>query len=190
MIQFRPIGVFGPSFVGKTTFVRYLASNPAFRRATIWTTRSRRPGEQDQCVSFTTESLLLGKKLDSRWIVQHIGPYVYAIDTQQCEQILREAHLLIEIAPSTREVFERNFTNLLSVKLWPDNFGVLESLLKITTERPLKERIDRIQSNRDDADESLCADLEFIVKRFEDNQRRVEQWRDMELKLLTRLQQP
>jgi guanylate kinase len=184
----RTIGIFGPSYVGKTTFVHHLAGSGYFRHVPVLTTRPPRDDEIGSGTFFVSEADLRAKVATGKWLTSRIGSYLYGFDLDLCIALNKEHHVIFEIAPTTKTAFQRELPELITVLLWPADFEQLQAELSRAFERPSIERAERLRRNEQDARAGLDADLTLYVERLSNAAARDAQWDAMEGKILASLE--
>lgn len=146
--MFRRIGIFGPSYVGKSTFVRSLIVHGGYVRAPLATTRPPRAGECEPNVTFVNDGTMATFHADCRFIVQRIGPYEYAVDLRALEAAAQGSNIVIDLAPTTVSSFIAVVPDLLTVLLWPLDFDVMQRALRRDPARPPHERRLRFRATK------------------------------------------
>lgn len=185
--MFQPVGIFGPSYVGKTSFGRYLVEHGPFRRLPLWTSRPPRIVENDPDVRFTTEEHLLDLSHDEKWVVNRIGPHYYAMNLEECYKMLDDSHVIVGLTTGIKESVKRRLPTLFTVLLWPEDFDALQRELAQTSEREMRDRQVRLAMNVGDTMADLTADLVLEIARHTDMTQRLGHFAALEKNLLARL---
>jgi guanylate kinase len=187
--RFLPIGIFGPSYVGKTSFGRYLVESGSFKRLPIWTSRPPRIVENDPDVRFTTEEQILPLEQDETWLVNKIGPHYYAMNLEECRSLLSDSHVIVGLTTGTKESIKRRLPSLFTVLLWPEDFDALQKELERSAEREIRDRQVRLAMNIGDTMADLNADLVLEITRHADTTKRLAHFAELKQTLLARLRQ-
>jgi guanylate kinase len=187
--RFLPVGMFGPSYVGKTCFGRYLVESGPFRRLPIWTSRPPRIVENDPDVRFTTEDKLIPLEQDEMWLVNKIGPHYYAMSLEECRSMLNDSHVIVGLTTGTKNSIKRRLPSLFTVLLWPENFDALQKELAQTSEREMNDREVRLAMNIGDTMADLSADLVLGMARHADIKKRQAHFAALKETLLVKLKQ-
>lgn len=185
--RFLPIGIFGPSYVGKTCFGRYLVESGPFRRLPIWTSRPPRIVENDPDVRLTTEGQLIALSQDEMWLVNKIGPHYYAMSLEEYHCMLRDSHVIVGLTTGIKESVKRRLPALFTVLLWPEDFDALQKELAQTSEREMSDRQVRLAMNVGDRMADLSADLVLEMARHADLTERLAHFAALKETLLARL---
>lgn len=187
--RFLPVGMFGPSYVGKTCFGRYLVQSGPFRRLPIWTSRPPRIVENDPDVRFTTEDKLVTLEQDELWLVNKIGPHYYAMSLEECRSMLNDSHVIVGLTTGTKEPIKRRLPSLFTVLVWPEDFDALQQELAQTSERETSDREVRLAMNIGDTMADLSADLVLEMARHADLTERLAHFDALKEALLAGLKQ-
>ncbi|MEV8509742.1 hypothetical protein AB0368_33630 [Actinoplanes sp. NPDC051475] len=144
----RLLAVVGPSFAGKSTFIRFLLDErDDFTAASLLTTRQPRPGEVgDETMGFVDEHQM-DRLVETGWFVDTVGPARYALDLAGAQALSRRRHVLLGVAPPTLPKLCQRLPELKVVLLWPADFDQMQAELAASSERPEAERADRIARN-------------------------------------------
>ena len=161
-------GIFGPSYVGKLTLVRYLVETGQFTATPIWTTRPRRKGEIDPTVRFVSEDRMADVTAQGSWICFDTDRNRYAIDVAECRALARDAHVLVGLTPRTKPMLKAALNEIETVFLIPQDQSELERHLLHDETRPLQERQDRARRNREDLSAGMTADIVLKVRFLSD----------------------
>ena len=185
--RFLPIGIFGPSYVGKTSFGRYLVESGPFRRLPIWTSRPPRIVENDPDVRFTTEARLIALSQDEMWLVNKIGPNYYAMSLEECHNMLGDSHVLVGLTTGIKESVKQRIPALFTVLLWPEDFDALQQELADSPERDMTDRQVRLAMNVEDTMADLRSDLVLEIARHSDMTKRLAHFAALKETLLASL---
>lgn len=185
--MFHPVGIFGPSYVGKTSFGRFLAENGSFKRLPIWTSRPPRVGEYDPDMYFTSEREIIDLSRREDWIVNKVGENHYAMSLTQCHAMLAESHVLVGLTREIKDGCKGRLPSLFTLLLWPLDFADLQHKLAHAEERPIFDREARLAANDYDAGQVMKADLTLIVERQADAAARIKHFADLQEILLSAL---
>ena len=123
-----PILVGGPSGVGKSSIIENIVSNyKSFIRPVSFTTREKRPLENEDEYNFITDEEYLKLKSESEFINDdEVYGYHYASSKHSIDNLIEEGKFPIkEIHPRNFEKFKNIYPTLVTVLLLPANFSLL-----------------------------------------------------------------
>ncbi len=166
------LAMMGPSFAGKSTFIRYLlAERDDFTVAPLMTTRQPRTGESgDATMGFASEEQV-DQLQELGWFVDTVGPARYALDLNAAQSLSRHRHVLLGVAPPTLQKLRHRLPDVKLVLFWPADFDRMQDELAASSERPPAEREDRIRRNEALRAQPPFADVRLIVDRVSEQDR-------------------
>jgi len=163
----RFIALFGPSYVGKTTFLATVATLPDFAVAPLITDRPRRTGEDPNgpAMAIVDAAELDRCTATGSWLVFPSSGYRYALDLTAAERLRANRHVVLGAAPTIVPALRARLPGLLRVLLWPESFPAMQSALLADAGRTLAERRARHALNEEMRAAQQPADLVLSVPR-------------------------
>jgi guanylate kinase len=168
MTRHRVLAVTGPSFVGKSTFIRYCIGTGLFAPARLRASRAPRPAGDPPQLEFVSQEAIRALAGSDDWLVSQVGQNLYALDLRHCRQVLETSHLVLEVAPDALAAHRRVLPQLYAVMLWPDDFDLLQAALSVSVERLAMENAERVELNQRLKAAPPATDLRLTVKKTPD----------------------
>lgn len=166
---YRSVALFGPSYVGKTTFLS-AASRRDFLIAPLITDRPPRDGEPDDGtgMAIVTAGGFDRRIAASSWFVFRSAGYRYGLDLGTAAVRLSQAHVILGISPTRAEELRRRLPSLVGVLMWPADFDSMQAALLRCPQRSSGERWSRYWRNQRMRSDIPAADIILRVPRVTD----------------------
>lgn len=153
----------GPSFVGKSTLIRWLVVNADYRVAELVSTRPPRLGERaDAAMGFVDDEAMDALARSADWLVFDSTGARYAVNLGAVARLRRDGRVLVGVIPAWLDLVAAAIPGAVRVLVWPDDFAAMQDGLLRDGSRPADHRAERARLNdamaagRPDCDLLLC----------------------------------
>ena len=185
---YHPLGFFGPSFVGKTTFINYITKNGNFFCLPLFTSRLPRNGEDDKNIKFCSIDNFIQWQKDNDFIVHKVEEFYYANNICEINELLKNNNVIIGFTPDSIAEYKKRLPNIKTVLFWPNDFDDMQNKLISSLERSIEERKKRYDLNLQLKNKSIKADITLIIERIPDSELRKKHLENLMNKLIFELE--
>ena len=142
----------------------------------IHTNRPRRHNEVDPNILFESTNSMCRFLESPEYICHRIARYYYSIEVAEVEKYLKKYHVIIGFTPATIVDYQKVFNDMFTVLVWPDDFRVLQIELLASKERPMAEKMERINMNENLKKNMPSVDYTIINRFINDEIARTERF--------------
>jgi len=112
-------------------------------------------------------------------ICHRTARYYYATEVAKVKKYLKNNHVIIGFTPTTIVDYQKVFNDMFTVLVWPHDSRVLQSDLLASKERPMAEKMERINMNEDLKKNMPSVDYTIVNRFICDEIARIESFREI-----------